>query len=303
MATSLKGAVIAGGTGLIGQALAAELMRRGVQVTVLTRDPAGAKAPEGADSRSYDALASALEGVDAVFNLAGASIAGKRWTEAYRRELVSSRVDTTRRIVEAIGACASRPGVLVNASAIGWYGPHGREPLDEGATQGSTFLADLCAAWEAAADGAAVQGIRVVKLRTGVVLAKEGGALPKMAFPVRIFQGAKLGRGDQGFSWIHIQDLVAMYIQAAEDARWSGAINATAPEPVSNEVFTHLLGKRLHRPILPVPGFVTAAALKLLVGGMSIELLEGAYILPRRAEALGFAFRFPSAQGAVEDLL
>ena len=303
MATTLKRAVIAGGTGLIGHRLVAALLRKGVQVTVLTRDPAGAHVPEGAAFRGYDALASALEGADAVFNLAGASIAGKRWTEAYRRELVSSRVDMTRRIVEALGACAVRPGVLVNASAIGWYGPHGREPLDEGAPQGSTFLAELCAAWEAAADGAAAHGTRVVKLRTGVVLAREGGALPKMAFPVKIFQGAKLGRGDQGFSWIHIDDLVAMYLQAAEDARWSGAINATAPRPLSNEAFTRLLGKRLHRPILPVPGFVTAAALKLLVGGMSVELLEGAYILPRRAEELGFAFRYPAAQDAVEELL
>ena len=301
---SLKRAVIAGGTGLIGNRLAAALTRKGVEVTVLTRDPAGAKVPEGVAFRTYDALPASLEGVDTVFNLAGASIAGKRWSEAYRRELVDSRVGTTARIVEAIGACATKPRVLVNASAIGWYGPRDATPIDERAGQGSTFLAGLCAAWEAAADGAAsAGGLRVVKLRSGVALAKEGGALPKMAFPVKIFQGAKLGSGDQGFSWIHIDDLVALYLAAAEDQRWSGAINATAPEPVSNAAFTRLLGRQLHRPILPVPGFLTTAALKLLVGGMSVELLEGAFVLPKRAESLGFSFRFPDAATALADLL
>lgn len=303
MSPILNRAVIAGGTGLIGQRLAAELLRRGTAVTILTRDPAGAKIPEGADSRTYAELPSALEGADAVFNLAGASIAGKRWTEAYKRELVDSRVDTTARLVEAMKACAVKPKVLVNASAIGWYGPRGPEPIDEQAGQGPTFLASLCGEWEAAADEAAALGLRVVKLRTGVVLAKEGGALPRMAFPVKIFQGAKLGRGDQGFSWIHIEDLVQMYLAAAQDGSWSGGINATAPQPVSNEAFTKLLGKRLRRPILPVPGFVTAAALKLLVGGMSVELLEGAYILPKRAESLRFPFRFPDAASALADLL
>lgn len=303
MSQTLSRAVVAGGTGLIGHHLVAELLRQGVAVTVLTRDPAGAKVPEGAQARSYGELAMALEGADAVFNLAGASIAGRRWSEAYLRELVESRTATTRRLVDAISRCAVKPKTLVNASAIGWYGTRGLEPIDETAQAGATFLAGLCRAWEEAADGAASLGLRVVKLRTGIVLAKEGGALPKMAFPVKIFQGAKLGRGDQGFSWIHIDDLVAMYMKAAMDEGWAGAINATAPEPVSNAAFTKLLGARLHRPILPVPGFITAAALKLLVGGMSVELLEGAYILPKRAEALGFVFQFRTAAAAVGDLL
>ena len=303
MAENPRKTVVAGGTGLIGRRLVEELLRRGSSVTVLSRDPAMAKVPEGASTKSYGELEGALEGADAVFNLAGASIAGRRWNEAYKRELVDSRVTTTTRIVEALGRCAAKPKVLANASAIGWYGPRDQAPVGEDAPQGSTFLAQLCAKWESVADGAAAMGVRVVKLRTGVVLAREGGALPKMAFPVRIFQGAKLGSGEQGFSWIHIEDLVALYLRAAEDAAWSGAVNATAPGPVSNLTFTKLLGRRLHRPILPVPGFVTAAALKVLVGGMSVELLEGAYILPRRAEELGFAFRFPTAEAAVGDLL
>ena len=304
MPQPFRRAVIAGGTGLVGRRLAAELMRRGVAVTILTRDPAGAKVAEGAAFRTYAELPAALDGADAIFNLAGANIAGKRWSAGYKRELAESRVGTTARIVEAIRACAVKPRVLVNASAIGWYGPRDAAPIDESAGPGASFLAKLCADWEAAADGAAAAGgLRVVKLRSGVALAKEGGALPKMALPVKLFQGAKLGRGTQGLSWIHLDDLVAMYIAAMEDARWSGPVNATAPEPVSNEAFTKLLGQRLHRPILPVPGFVTSAALKLLVGEMSVELLEGAFVLPRRAESLGFAFKFRDAASAVADLL
>ncbi|HET6329158.1 MAG TPA: TIGR01777 family oxidoreductase [Holophagaceae bacterium] len=303
MTQTLSRAVVAGGTGLIGRRLVAELLRQGAAVAVLTRDPAGARVPEGAEARSYGELGTALEGADAVFNLAGASIAGRRWSKAYKRELLESRATTTARLVEAIGRCNQKPEVLVNASAIGWYGPHGIEPLDETAQEGTSFLAELCREWEAAADGAASMGLRVVKLRTGVVLAKEGGALPKMALPVKLFQGAKLGQGDQGLSWIHIEDLVAMYVKAASDEGWSSAINATAPEPLSNAAFTKLLGKHLHRPILPVPGFVTAAALKLLVGELSGELLTGAYVLPKRAEALGFAFRFKTADAALADLI
>ena len=303
MTLPLSRAVIAGGTGLVGRGLIAELMKRGVAVTVLTRNPSTADLPSGVQSVGYADLPTALEGADAVFNLAGASIAGKRWTEAYQRELVESRTGTTERIVKAMGQCREKPKVLVNASAIGWYGPRGKDPIDEHAKGGSTFLAKLCAQWEASADGAAAFGSRVVKLRTGVVLAKEGGALPRMAFPVKIFQGAKLGTGEQGFSWIHLEDLVAMYLRAATEESWFGVVNATAPEPVDNATFTKLLGKQLHRPILPVPGFITATALKMLVGGMSVELLEGAFILPKKAEALGFPFRFKTAASALEDLL
>lgn len=303
MKKSLGKVVMAGGTGLIGTHLLAELLRRGVSVSVLSRAPSRVQLPEGVVTRGYDELDEALEGSDVVFNLAGASIAGRRWNEAYKQELIESRVGITARIVEAIARGGSKPKALVNASAIGWYGPRDHSAVGEEASQGNSFLSQLCGEWESAADRAAAAGVRVVKLRTGVVLAREGGALPRMAFPVRIFQGAKLGSGKQGFSWIHIEDLVALYIQAAENSDWSGAVNATAPEPVSNAVFTRLLGRQLHRPILPVPGFVTAAALKILVGGMSVELLEGAYILPRRAEELGFVFRFPTADSALGDLL
>ncbi len=303
MAESLTKVIVAGGTGLVGQALVEALVARGVQVVVLSRNPGGAHLPPGAQAGSWEALDSLLEGADAVINLAGEGIADRRWNPARKAAILSSRVETTRRLVEAL----SRPGapkVLVNASAMGYYGAHAGEVVDESAPKGKGFLAEVCAAWEREADRAAAHGVRVVKLRIGVVLARDGGALPKMALPVKLFQGAKLGHGQQGLSWIHLQDLVAMLVRAAEDPSWSGAYNATAPQPVTNETFTRLLGKVLHRPILPVPGFVTAAVLPILVGEMAEPmLLQGAFVYPRRAEAQGFTFAFPGAAQALQDLL
>ncbi len=303
MAHELKKVVIAGGTGLVGRRLVEALLAAGTQVEVLTRNP-GVVLPSGAQALGWEALDRALEGADSVINLAGEGIADKRWNPARKAALLASRLNTTNRLVEALGRVTSGPKVLVNASAMGYYGAHGGEVVDETGAKGKGFLPDVCAAWEKAADQATAHGVRVVKLRIGVVLAKEGGALPKMAFPVKIFQGAKLGHGQQGLSWIHIEDLVAMLMEAAANPEWVGVYNATAPQPLSNETFTRVLGKVLHRPILPVPGFVTAMVLPLLVGEMAEPmLLQGAYVYPRRAEQLGFPFRFPDALSAVQDLL
>ncbi|HJV23206.1 MAG TPA: TIGR01777 family oxidoreductase [Holophagaceae bacterium] len=303
MSQLLRKVVIAGGTGLVGRALLEALVAGGTQVVVLTRNP-GVDLPAGAQAAAWEALPTALEGTDAVINLAGEGIADRRWNPARKAALLASRVDTTRRLVDALTRTAAGPKVLVNASAVGYYGAHGGEVVDETGAQGKGFLPDVCAAWEREADRAAASGVRVVKLRIGVVLAREGGALPKMALPVRLFNGAKLGQGRQGLSWIHLQDLVAMLITAAVNPEWQGVYNATAPGPVTNETFTRILGKVLHRPILPVPAFVTRAVLPLLVGEMAEPmLLQGAFVYPRRAERQGFTFRFPDAQGAVQDLL
>lgn len=303
MAHPLKKVVVAGGTGLVGRALVEALVAQGAEVLVLTRNP-GVDLPAGAQARGWDTLPQTLEGADALFNLAGEGIADRRWNAARKAAILASRLDTTTRLVEALGQAASGPKVLVNASAMGYYGAHGGEVVDETGTRGKGFLPEVCAAWEKAADGATAHGVRVVKLRIGVVLAREGGALPKMALPVKLFQGAKLGHGQQGLSWIHLEDLVAMLLQAAADPAWEGVYNATAPRPVTNETFTRILGRVLHRPVLPVPGFVTAAVLPLLVGEMARPmLLEGAFVYPRRAERQGFTFRFPEALGAVQDLL
>ncbi len=299
----LKRVVVAGGSGLVGSRLVETLLHQGTQVTVLSRDPSRLELPSGAQARGYEDLVAVLEGAAAVINLAGASIAGKRWNAAYKRELVDSRVALTTQLVEAMARCTTKPRVLVNASAIGFYGPHDGRRITEADSNGKGFLPSLCAAWEQAADAALKLGIRVVKVRSGVVLSPTGGALAKLVFPVKFFQGAKLGSGQQGFSWIHTDDIVGLYIEAAKNPEWSGPINGTAPRPLTNETFTHLVGARLHRPILPIPAFLTELGVKLLLGEMASEVLEGAFVYPARALELGYAFRFEKAEAALADLL
>jgi len=294
---NLKHVVLAGGTGLVGRHLAAALAREGVRVTVLSRSRA-------AGTATWDDLPGALEGADAVVNLAGEGIADRRWTPARKQAIRSSRVDATERLVAAMATLPGPRPALVNASAVGIYGPMDGRPVTEDQPPGRDFLAKVCQAWEAAADVAAGLGIRVVKLRLGVVLARDGGALPKMAFPVRMFQGARLGHGQQGMSWIHIDDLVALILEAAGNPAYQGPVNASAPGPVTNESFTRALARRLRRPMLPVPAWVTRTALGLLTGQMGREmLLEGAFVYPRRAQALGFAFRYERIEAALADLL
>lgn len=301
---NLKRVVVAGGTGLVGQPLVRELLTLGAQVTVLSRTPARLNVPQGATAQNWDQLTSVLEGADAVVNLAGEGIAEGRWTTARKAAIRDSRIQATRRIVTAMKACAKPPAALVNASAVGFYIPRDATPIDEFSGPGEGFLSDVCRAWEAEANAASAFGVRVSTVRIGVVLAREGGALPKMAQPVRWFAGCKLGSGDQGLSWIHLDDLVAMFIEAVQNPAWAGVFNGTAPNPLSNEAFMHCLARRLHMPLLPVPGFLTTAATKLLLGEMAEALLlQGAFVLPARPLALGFPFRFPTAEAALEDLL
>lgn len=302
--SALKRVVVAGGTGLVGRHLVRTLAGMGVQVRVLSRNPGRLSLPAGATAQGWDDLPALLEGADAVINLAGEGIADKRWTPARKAAILDSRIRATARLIAAMRACPRRPAALVNASAIGYYIPRDETPVEEGAAPGSGFLAEVCQAWEAEAAAASALGVRVTLVRIGVVLAREGGALPKMARPVRWFMGSKLGSGRQGLSWIHVDDLVAMLIEAARNPAWEGAFNGTAPQPLSNEAFTRHLAQRLRRPLLPVPGFLTVIATKLLLGEMAEALLlQGAFVLPARAQALGFQFRFPTAAEALEDLL
>jgi uncharacterized protein (TIGR01777 family) len=296
--------VVAGGTGLVGRSLVGALLDLGMRVTVLTRNPQRLSLPPGASAHGWEDLPALLEGADAVINLAGEGIADSRWTRARKAAIRDSRIQATAQLVGAMRACVQRPKALVSASAIGYYIPQGAAPVVESAAPGSGFLSEVCQAWEAEAMTASTIGVRVALVRIGVVLAREGGALPKMALPVRWFQGCKLGTGQQGLSWIHIDDLVAMLIEGARNPAWEGAFNGTAPEPLSNEAFTRLIAARLHRPLLPVPGFLTTATTKLLLGEMAEALLlQGAFVLPARAQALGFQFRFSTAAAALEDLL
>jgi len=301
---------VTGATGLIGQALLAALYKSGAQVTVLSRDPARARgraaagagaAPEVVrwDPMSEPAPAQALQGRDAVVHLAGEPIA-QRWTSKARAAIRDSRVAGTRHLVEGLQRTEPRPRTLLSASAIGYYGPRGEEPLDEDAPAGGDFLAGVCAAWEAEAQRAAELGMRVVRMRTGVVLDRNGGALEKMLPPFRLGVGGPVAGGRQYISWIHADDLVGILTAALEDDRWTGPANATAPEPVSNREFSRALGRALHRPsLLPVPG----AALRLLYGEMAEIVTTGARVVPAKALVLGYEFRHPRLDEALQSAL
>src|SRR4051812_17181014 len=261
---------VTGATGVIGRRLVEALAGRGDDVTVLSRDPARAERALGAAAMAWDpdagpAPAEALAGRDAVVHLAGETIA-QRWTAEAKRRIRESRVAGTRNLVAGLRAAEPRPAVLVSASGVDYYGPRGDERVTEDDPAGTTFLAEVCVAWEAEAQAAEELGLRVVRLRTGPVLDRSGGALAKMLPPFKLGAGGPVAGGRQYLSWIHADDLVGVYLRALDDERWSGAINATAPHPVTNREFSKALGRALHRPaVAPVPSL----ALKLLYGDMA----------------------------------
>ena len=306
---------VTGATGLIGPALVAALAARGTEVTVLSRDPARAKAAFGTagaaevqalqwDLMSEPAPAQALAGRDAVVHLAGENVA-QRWTAKAREAIRESRVTGTRHLLEGLREAgrvdpSERPRTLVSASAIGYYGQRGEEPLDEDAPAGRDFLARVCADWELEAERASELGMRVVEVRTGVVLDSAGGALAKMLPPFRLGVGGPVAGGAQYISWVHVDDLLGLMLAALADQRWSGAINATAPAPVSNREFSKLLGAVLGRPaLLPVPGL----ALHLLYGEMAEIITSGARVVPAKALVLGYDFRRPELEQALRAAL
>ena len=288
---------VTGATGLIGPRLIGALQARGAEVSVLSRDAAKARkrladaglAPVEAfdwDLMDQPAPAAALADRDAVVHLAGENIA-QRWSEDAKRAIVESRVTGTRNLLAGLQLTESRPSTLVCSSGVGYYGPHGEEPLDEDAPPGTDFLARVCVDWEREASKASAMGMRVVLVRTGVVLDKDGGALEKMLPPFRLGVGGPVAGGRQYISWIHSDDLVGMIVAAAQDERWSGPVNATAPEPVNNRDFSRALGRALKRPaLLPVPGF----ALQLLYGEMAEIVTQGARVVPAKALVLGYRF-------------
>ena len=302
--SGLKKVVVTGGTGLVGRRLVEVLTGQGALVAVVSRRPERTILPKGAQAHSWEDLPALLEGADAIFNLAGEGIADQRWSPQRKEAILLSRVESTRRIVEALQWVSMKPSVLVNASAIGFYGSHSRVLLDEGAGPGQGFLTEVCQAWEQEADAVTARGLRLVKMRLGVVLAKEGGALPKMVRPVKLFLGCTLGSGRQGFSWIHIDDLIHLLLEVAQNPRYEGVINATSPGPISQKTFMRLLAKRLHRPLWPLPPSLTRLASAWVLGEMAEPmLLQGTFVHPRKALALGFAFAFEEAEAALRDLL
>ncbi len=295
---------ITGATGLIGSRLVAELLGRGDEITVLSRDAARAQESLGVTAHEWDlysqpAPAVALSGRDAVVHLAGENVA-QRWSATAKRTICDSRVEGTRNLIAGLQACDPKPKVLVSSSAIGYYGARGDEPIDEEAPPGSGFLAEVCVAWEREAQAATQLGIRLVRVRTGIVLDAGGGALKTMLPPFRAGVGGPVAGGRQFMSWIHRDDLVGMIVAALDGDSWSGAVNATAPEPVSNREFARALGHALHRPaIAPLPG----AALRLLYGDMAEMVTTGARVLPAKALVLGYAFRHPQLGGALSAAL
>jgi hypothetical protein len=296
---------VTGGTGRLGSLLVSELARRGDAVTVLSRNPGRAREqlPEGVDAVAWDpaagpAPAEALSGRDAVVHLASEDIA-QRWTDESMRRIRDSREHGTRHLVEGLRAADPRPAALISSSAVGFYGNR-PEPVDEDAAPGRDVLADVCVVWEEEATRAQELGLRVVLVRTGVVLDGQGGALEKMLPPFKLGVGGPVAGGKQYMPWIHVDDVVGIYLAALDDENWTGPVNATAPRPVTNREFSDALGRALHRPaVVPVPGF----AVKALYGGMAKLVIEGQNAIPRRTQELGYSFRHPDLDEALATAL
>lgn len=301
---------ITGATGLVGQRLV-ERLHKAHEIYVFTRNEAKAQKTFPASSYPnlkitvYQPTASGawqdvLAGCDAVVNLAGAPIADQRWTESYKQEILTSRSVGTQKVVAAIAQAERRPQVLINTSAVGYYGTSETQVFDETSASGDDFLAEVCRQWESAALQAKDHGTRTVILRFGIVLAKEGGALQKMLLAFNTFIGGPLGTGKQWVSWVHRDDVVSLIETALTNNQWDGIYNATAPNPVTMADLANALGSVISRPSwLPVPGFV----LELLLSDGAKVVLEGQKVLPKRTQEQGFSFKFPTVKEALIDLL
>lgn len=297
--------VITGGTGFVGGRLVRALIDRGEHPIVLSRSADDRRVPSAArvvawTPESAGPWGDSLDGARAVVHLAGEPVVG-RWTAEKKQKIRSSRVRSTTEVVAAIGRAKTPPRVLVCASAVGFYGPHeAGDALDESSAAGHDFLAGVTQEWEAAAEAATALGVRVVRLRIGIVLGDDGGALAQMLTPFRLFAGGPIGSGRQVLSWIHADDVVGLALLALDDDRAKGAINATAPNPVDNAELARALGNHLSRPaFLRVPAF----ALRGLFGEGADPLLTGQRALPKAAQALGYHFRFPTLEAALSDLV
>jgi hypothetical protein len=301
--------IITGATGFIGAPLCSALKNAGHRVTVLTRSRDAAEKSLGAGyelvewqpptSGEWEA---AIGGAEGVINLAGENIGASRWTKKRKQVIIGSRLAATGAIVNAIGKAKNKPKVLVNASAVGFYGPRGDEEVTEQSqsSAGSDFLAQTVQQWENEAKKAEAYGTRVVLLRNGIVLEKDGGALARMLLPFRLFIGGPIGSGRQWMSWIHRDDVMGLILFALQNGNARGVINATAPNPVTMQEFCMTLGKAMHRPSwLPAPGF----ALKILLGEMSMLVLTGQKVLPKQAEKLGYKFQYPELGAALRAIV
>ncbi len=284
--------LVTGATGFIGSHLTRRLEAAGHTVLVVSRRP-GARY-----TWSDESLARGVAHADAVVHLAGENLTNRRWTAAQKERLRSSRLVNTRKLAALVAA--RKPSAFVSGSAVGYYGANADDVLREGAPQGDDFLARLCGDWEMATDAAAQAGVRTAIVRTGVALGPDGGALAKMLLPFKLGVGGPVGDGRQWMSWIHVDDLAALFAFLVETPGTSGVYNGTAPNPVTMKEFASALGRALHRPaIFPVPGFV----LKVALGEVADVLLTGQHVLPARALDAGFTFRFTDVNAALRDIV
>lgn len=298
--------IITGGSGLIGRALATSLVSESHEVTVLSRRPEKATGlAEGVqvvgwDGRTASGWGPLADGSGAIINLAGENIAAGRWTARRKHRILKSRLDSARAVVEAVEEAHEKPRIVVQSSAVGYYGHLGDEEATEDTQPGTDFLAQVAVAWENSTARVEELGVRRAIIRTGVVLSNQGGALPRVVLPFRLFVGGRLGNGRQWFPWIHIEDEVRAIRFIIENDTASGVFNLCAPNPLTNGEFARVLARVLGRPaVIPVP----AVVLRLVLGELADALLTGQRAIPRRLEDLGFSFRFESAEAALRDLL
>lgn len=295
---------VTGATGLIGTALVGALKARGDEVTVLSRNPERAARELGVEAAAWDPLAepapaAAISGRDAVVHLAGEPVA-QRWTDEVKRSIRTSRDVGTANLVAGIAASEPRPAVLVSSSAVGYYGKHGDEIVTEDTQAGTDFLAEVCVEWERRARAAEELGLRVVVVRTGVVLDANGGALKTMLPPFKAGVGGPVAGGKQYMPWIALDDIVGIYLAAIDESSWSGPVNGTAPNPVTNAEFSKALGRALSRPaVFPVPAF----AIRALYGEMAEIVTEGQRAVPERTLGFGYDFRQPELDAALVSAL
>ena len=298
--------IITGGAGQLGTALALDLIQDGYEVIALTRNPERVKdVPAGMqivkwDGRTAQGWGEMADGADAIVNLAGENLSAGRWTSSRKQRILESRVNAGKAITQAIEVAENKPGVVIQSSAVGYYGIRKAEGLTEAAPAGDDFLAQVCQVWEASSQPVEAHGVRRCVIRSAVFLTPKAGVLPRLLLPFRFFVGGPLGSGNQWLPWIHLQDAVRALRFLIENNTCSGIYNLIAPQQVTNRQFVKALGRVMHRPsIVPVPAFV----LRLLFGEMSVMVLEGQNLSVERLQQSGFTYKFPEIEPALADLL
>lgn len=305
--TDSKKIIVTGATGLIGSLLVDELKSRKYEVIVFTRNPEKAKNKlPNADQfvkwtfNPNDEWSKSVEGVDGIIHLAGANIFGNRWSDSYKKEILESRLEGTKALVSAIEKSSGKPKVFIGGSAVGFYGARGNENISESESSGNDFLATVCKKWEDESRLAEKFGVRVVTIRTGIVLDTRDGALKQLLLPFKLFAGGPVLPGTQWFSWVHIKDEIGLILHALENENITGAMNAVSPNPLTMKDFCKALGRALSRPSwAPVPGF----ALRLLLGEVASMLTTGQKVIPEKAIQTGYHFQFPDCETAIRNLV